>query len=186
MVNIGASIILNAQEIALVSEVGRERNRDNRFSCVQDQLLADTSESVNKDICGVLGEYAFTRLFGLPFDFLTSVRSVENGTDDGDCDLDGLRVDVHTNAARYLPATQRYLLRPFKKAFCCKIDVFALMLDENPKFVFKGFMLKTDLVQERRLVDFGRGASYCARQDELLTLEEVKERLRSVKDYGTA
>lgn len=47
------------------------------------------------------------------------------------------------------------------------VDLFVLMVGEFPTYRCAGFMPSTELLQEKRLRDFGHGPTYAAAQNEL-------------------
>lgn len=100
----------------------------NTFNC-------NTSErsDLELDLQGFGSELAFCKLFNVFPDFTLEPRSAVKGQDNGDCVLDGLRIDVKTT----YKAKDTYYIKARKRG-CA--DVFALMEGIYPSFRLIGLV----------------------------------------------
>jgi hypothetical protein len=84
-----------------------------------------------------------------------------------DCDARGIFVDVkntlYPNGHLIAVATKRH----------GDADVYALMVGEFPRYRFAGCMSAAELFREERRKEFGYGPTPAAKQEELLTWEEI-------------
>ena len=109
------------------------------------------------DLEGYAGEFAFCKIFNT---FPCFARSRLDHQ--GDTMLGEYRIDVKTTSH-----VNGHLIRFIGKHD--SVDYFALMVGSFPCYEFKGFMGASDLLQPRRVMDFGYGKNaYAARQDELV------------------
>jgi hypothetical protein len=173
---IGTSIKLTPVEIRLCEHVTKVRMKTNVQNNVNEKKITK-DQDLEIEIQGYGAELAFCRLFNIFPDTSTHSRSSEEDT--GDATLHcGLSVDV--KATNY-PLGK--LLAPIWKSD--NIDLYALMVGDFPDYTFKGFMLKDELRQDRRVGTLGHGPTYIAHQHELMELEEVlKKRELSERMYS--
>jgi len=168
-------ISLTSVEVKLCEGMGLIRYNQNREAGKSISVISD-DEPIDLDVEGICGEMSFCKLYNLYFDPNQYVRNCWDNTDNGDCKLMGWRVDVKTT--KYNQG--RLLSTNWKSA---NVDVFVLMTGKRPDYVFRGFMLCQDLLQQNRLKKMrGRDVpSYAAEQHELVEFHQLERLLSSVK-----
>lgn len=97
-VRIGAAHVLAPPDVAACVRIGTARNAANARAHKTDQRHSDRS-SLDVSIQGVIGEYVFLRLFGLPVQDTQDTRCRNVLNDTFDATLAGKTVDVKTVAA---------------------------------------------------------------------------------------
>lgn len=164
-INIGDSVTLNDVEQKICKAVANARHKTNRKSNVHNAKVGNQSNE-QTDLDGVSGEMAFCKLADIyPKDiFVIHPKSAKRGSDKkGDVTYLGKTVDIKTTAYR----TGHLLATEGKTP---DVDYFALIIRDRDKYVFKGFMKSTELLEDKRLKLFKKGQkvkSYVASQDEL-------------------
>ena len=173
-----ALINLTSAELQISSFIGRSRNKRNRGAGIYDNAVSDTQII---DIIGAEAELAFAKLGNLyPTDFMIlDLKSKAKGTDDGDLNVDGIRVDVKTT-------THKNGMLISNSKHKSSIDVFALIIKKGENtFQLKGFMTAAELIVKKR---FGKAngklkrPAYVARQDELYCFKTAVEKLKKYLD----
>jgi hypothetical protein len=165
---IGETIVLDANDMTAALKMANER------ISWADKHGADTHvytglNRLANDFEAAAGEIAFCKLFDTTPDYLNSY----DGTDNGDCELDGFRIDVKTaNNTRCLSPR---LLCAASKQIKNKSDFFALMWGLWPKYQFRGFIRASDLFNPSRIVELGYGPSYAAEHWELKEFYAVRQ-----------
>lgn len=165
-VQIGSVVVLNSAEQDICKDIAKLRYTNNRSNGVKNAKMGNQSDEFT-DLEGIASEFAFCKLFNVYPDLLIECRSSIRGEDNGDVILPtGHRVDV--KATKY--PSGKLLAVPWKKP---DVDLFALMVGEFPRYIFKGFMKKDDLLCETRLGNLGHGDTYIAKQNELTDLKGI-------------
>lgn len=159
---IGDVYKLTLEEHADAITLGAQRYKNNRKEGVKDAKVANLHRATSEqdDIDAMGAEIAFARLFGVEYDATVKPRDASH--DDGDCTVNGKRVDVKQTV--YVHGR---LIATKKKALAQKVDYYALMIGAAPEYEFRGFMAKSELIQERRLGSLGYDPTYIATQEEL-------------------
>lgn len=160
---IGQSILLSDVEQRICRHIAKRRHEINRQNGVLNSKKGTQSDELT-DLEGFAGELAFCKMFNVFPDL--EIKVTNQNTDDGDCKLLGLRVDIKTT--KYLNG--RLICSTWKNN---NTDIFALIVGTFPKYTFKGFMSYADLCRPERIKDLGHGNVYCASQDELYEFELV-------------
>ena len=147
------------------------RNQSNRLANVANQKIGDGSE-VSIDFTGLLGEVAFSRIFGLPMDDTIGPRS-------GSVDFvsNGINVEVksskHRNAHLLVPS---YLIGgTYTTKEMCQVYVLMIVNIDNRTVDFAGWTTREKLINDEHLGHF-KGAmrkSFIMHQDDLDQLDEA-------------
>jgi hypothetical protein len=171
---IDSVILLSAFEQDCSKALAARRTSVNDGNGIPDKRVSTKDTRI--EMQGLGGELAFCKLFNVFPDFSLVTPSAEKGTDNGDAILPGgIRVDVKSTDYDdgHLIAT------PAKKN--APIDLFALMVCQYPKYIFKGFMTKSQLLTEDRYSP-DRFHGYAAKQNDLKELFELSHffNLRSI------
>ena len=125
-------VILSKAEQWIASAIAEQRVNSNRAANSFNAKRSDKSD-YEIDLQGFAGELAFCKLMNRFPDFTSDPRSAAKGQDQGDCVVDGFRVDVKT-----LAADKPMLWIKARKRGCA--DLFALMVGSYPEYDFKGFV----------------------------------------------
>lgn len=129
---------LTESEQLIARFVAKQRSTNNRFAGTVNMRKSEMSD-YEIDLQGFAGELAFCRLANVFPDLTVHNRSASKGEDQGDCVLNGQRIDVKTSkkaeAALWVP------LRKLGTA-----DAYALMVGTFPTFKLLG-MANVDLVK---------------------------------------
>lgn len=166
-VKIGQKVELTSSEQLVCKGIAKSRYESNRSASVGNAKIGSQSDEVT-DLEGFAAEMAFCKLFNVYPDFSVQPRSSVAGEDDGDARLrDGRSVDV--KGTKY--PNGKLVAVPWKKP---QVDLFALMVGSFPKYEFKGFMRRDDLLQTARLGTLGYGPTYIAAQKELQPLVNLQ------------
>jgi len=112
------------------------------------------------NINGFGAELAFCKLTDSKFDSTTNPDENHFLKDDAVL-ADGRTVDVKTT--RY--KTGKLIIRVGKEEK--KVDLYALMIGEFPKFTFRGWITYDDVIQDENIEQLPQGKSYVKTQDEL-------------------
>lgn len=191
-VRIGQTYTLTAEETEQSVRIGRERNSKN----VQQQTKNMNFSQRNDDeisIQGVVGELAFSRLFGLPIEIHdTTCRNAHNDTFDATLP-NGWKVDVKTtvrNDAPIIVSTWKRVRPP---------QLYALLILENyedrhkigpnrlPRISFRGFVHSSVILQESNLKTMRNGYThYHWPQDRLQTLDAILENSAVIGSSGSS
>lgn len=165
---IGRYYKLHSSEVRLAKAIAQARFKSNRQAGVTNARVGDQSDDYT-DLHGFGAELAFCHLFNTCPDLTIEPRSSQKGEDaKADTKLfSGHTVDV--KQTKY--TTGRLLAVPWKNY--ASVDLFALMIGEMPYFVFKGFMLSSELISSPRLTDLGHGPTYAATQDLLSDFDNI-------------
>lgn len=148
-------IELNDAEQRLAKYLATARHRNARKKGIVNHRIGPQSDELT-DLEGIAGEIAFCKMMNLYPDL--QIEYVPNY----DCVLpDGTRVDVKTTKYE----NGKLLSAPWKGDK--KIDVFALMIGQMPKYRYAGMMKAEDLFKESKKQNLGHGVVYAANQDEL-------------------
>ena len=86
---------LTESEQLIAKFVAEKRTANNRAAGTGNNRRSDMSD-FEVDLQGFAGELAFCKLANVFPDFTVHNRSAAKGQDNGDCILDGLRIDVKT------------------------------------------------------------------------------------------
>ena len=155
---VGKVISLSEVEQSICKRIAKLRYQNNRAKGVIDRKVGKQSNE-ETDLEGFAAEFAFCKIFNLYPDFTIEPRGTED--DCGDAVLpSGKTVDV--KATKY--PTGRLLAVPWKGD---NVDLYALMVGEFPRYIFKGFMSREELHKAERLGNLGYGETYIAQQHEL-------------------
>lgn len=175
---IGTKILLTPAERLIGLAISDLRSRNNRDTHITSKKISVNFSDIEIDFRGFVSELAFAKLFNLYPDFTIHPRS--SSTDLGDVKLpNGKTVDVKTTDR----PDGRLLAPTWKNA---NVDYYALIIGYYPEFEFKGFMIKEELINPKRLGDLGHGLTYIAEQHELKELHELEGILDSRKYFLTA
>lgn len=179
------SIILNRTETHHAIVIGQRRNEANRQNKSKSALYCKMDDE-DASILGVLGEYAFCKMFGLPLEvYDTTCRNYLNDT--FDCTFPGnIKCDIKTSMEH-----QRALVLPEYKAQHCPM-IYALMIyvnadygmrirdrvyntDHLPELSFRGFATSADLIaHENMRLRRDHRIYYILPQSKLKTWNELK------------
>ena len=160
---INRSVPLNKAEQRLTEYMQKCRQLNKRKHGTHDTKIgAQSNEDTDRD--GFGAELAFCKLFNCYPDLSIEVRSSKAGTDRYDVEYNGWLIDVKTT----IYPGGRLLVVPWKNEGAPP-DYYALMVGQFPTYTFKGFLKASEMLQERRLGDLGRGPTYIAEQRELKT-----------------
>ena len=125
-------ITLTDAEQYVARVIANLRTTNNRKANTHNCNNSDRPD-IELDLEGFAGELAFCRLFNVFPDFTSDNRSALKGQDNGDCVLQGKRIDVKTTNS-----TLGYARVNERKRGCA--DVFAFMHGKFPNFRFIGFV----------------------------------------------
>jgi len=148
---------LTESEQLIAKFVAEQRTTNNRNAGTTNMRKSEMSD-FEIDLQGFGGELAFCRLANVFPDLTVHNRSASKGEDQGDCVLDGQRIDVKTSkkadAALWVP------VRKIGTA-----DAYALMVGEFPTFRLVG-MADVQTVKECKVYN----DSHVVDQDKLVSL----------------
>lgn len=180
-VPIGQTYTLTARETEQCMMIGRERNDKNVQQKTKNMNFSQRNDE-QISVQGVVGELAFSRLFGLPIEiFDTTCRNAYNDTFDAVLP-NGWKVDVKTTVRLDAPiiVSKWKRVRP--------PELYALLILENysdrrnisperlPRVCFKGFVHSGVILQDANLDVMKSGfVHYRWPQEKLKTLEQVIE-----------
>jgi len=181
-VPVGTCYTLSKEEALLCIRVGKRRERNNSLkSKYVRQRFADQTQM---DVQGVIGEYAFCRLFGLPIEiFDCTTRNVDNDTFDATMP-NGWKVDVKTTARldlQLLVSMNKARNPPTLYALMVYKNLFPHFTDEEqvdkqlPTVEFKGFIHYTNILKTNNIKKLGRTnmLKYAASQERLVCFEDI-------------
>ena len=161
IVPINTEVVLDEIEQLISKAIAKKRYENNRKKNIEDKKIGKQTNAAT-DIEGFGAEMAFCKLFNVFPDFSVFVRSTKS--DKGDAELHVINGVVDVKSTKYLDG--RLLTPDYKEKGV--VDLYALMIGEFPKYVFKGFMTSAELMQDHRIGDMGYGKkSYIAAQSEL-------------------
>lgn len=172
-------IYLTADETRIATWLGKSRNESNRAAQVADARVGTGQTSLQIDILGACGEFAFCKLFNIWPDLTIGPRQTSwvGDTQLRVDDFNIVPVDVKTTGHR-----DGQLLATLNHTRSNSPLLFALMVansGETGGFIFGGFALAYDLLHPSRIVDLGYGPTYAMNQNELMrSLIDVKMALR--------
>jgi hypothetical protein len=161
---IGTKVRLGSEEQALCRYIAKKRSENNRACNVTNNNFTNGMSDFECDLQGFGGEMAFCKLFNSYPDLQIGARSAQ--TDDGDCTVSGLRIDVKTRRRH----DGDLLVNSTKKP---TVFAYALMTGTFPEFVFRGVFIALSLMKPERLIRMPGGMSYRAHQSELLMLSDA-------------
>ena len=179
-------IRLNRDELRVAKGLGTLRNQSNRKANVDDAVVGSDGDSVEIDVLGTQGEFAFCKLFNTWPDLTIGPRQTSpvGDTQLRIADFDIVPVDVKTTRHR-----DGQLLATLNHTLSNSPLLFALMVahsGETGGFIFGGFALAYDLLHPSRIVDLGYGPTYAMNQNELMqSLINVKMALRERRTSGS-
>lgn len=124
-------ITLTESEQMIVNYVAKCRNEANIANGSHKRGAASTMTGFEIDQQGFGGELAFCKAMNVFPDFTVFCRSAAKGEDNGDCTVQGLRIDVKTSKK----ATSALWVKEGKKG-CA--DAFALVTGTFPTFTVVG------------------------------------------------
>ena len=161
---IGTRIELNDVEIRICKHTGKRRYNSNVESNANNARIGDLDD-LEMNIEGFAGEMAFAKVFNLYPDFTIEPRTSEE--DEGDFKLEGKKIDVKTT--KYIQGSLAAPVWSGKKV----AEIYGLLVGKMPHYIFKGFMSKEELLQQKRIGTLGHGDTFLAEQNELKELDEV-------------
>jgi hypothetical protein len=141
----------------IVNYVAKCRNEANIANGSHKRGAASTMTGFEIDQQGFGGELAFCKAMNVFPDFTVFGRSAAKGEDDGDCTVQGLRIDVKTSKK----PTSALWVKEGKEG-CA--DAFALVTGTFPTFTVVGLVMTGDVFQEAHKV----GDCYVVNQNKLL------------------
>lgn len=148
---------LNEAEQRLCHHIAKKRYNINREGGVEDKKKGDQSNYFT-DLNGFGGELAFCKMLNLYPD--TEVKITSQKTDQGDCIINGMRVDVKTT--KY--SSGKLIAAKWKAD---NVDAYALITGEFPTYTFRGYATREALFQKENLQDLGKGELYALTQKQL-------------------
>ena len=161
---INSEIVLSLHEQKICEYIAKKRYEINRQNNVENKKIGDQDDDFT-DTNGFGGEFAFCKLFNVMPDFI--VKVTQSNKNDYDAIIyNSIKVDVKTT--KYYSG--KLLVAKWKVD---EVDVYALMVGEMPKYIFKGFILREELIKDTRLEQMKNGLSYVARQYELKEIQEL-------------
>lgn len=176
---IGKRIYLTASDLKFCIDIGKQRNAQNVLENKRNMRYSRDSDDIIS-IRGVVGEYAFNKLFGLSQDSLcdTHCRNVQTDVDQ-DATLDDLKIDI--KCTYWTPAPIKVMKHKRKYS----ANLYALMIihrdpgchteyeySDKVWCEFKGFVHPDVLFDSYNLTQDGR--YYVVAQDKLVELEHAK------------
>ena len=161
---IGTKIVLTPVEQKICEYIGIKRYNINRQKGVTDKKIGKEDNHF-MDVNGFGGEFAFCKLFNIMPDFLVQVTQT-NKNDYDAIVFNCIKVDVKTTDV----LKGRLLAARWKVD---EVDCYALMVGTMPNYTFKGFMLREDLKQDKRIGSLGYSKGYIAEQSELKELHDL-------------
>jgi hypothetical protein len=180
----GTTFSFNKEEVEACIRVSKQRTGKNRAGNVKDANFSGRNGE-DIDLQGVLGEYAFCKLFGLPIEiFDTTCRSASNDTFDARLP-NGFTVDIKTTIkldASILVSVWKNKNPPDCYALMIytngskELDRNAMLTTNLPVLEFKGFVMSKHILQPQTLITMGRGdcfTHYSWPQEKLVTFEEL-------------
>ncbi|MCK5018703.1 MAG: hypothetical protein KAS32_16700 [Candidatus Peribacteraceae bacterium] len=170
----GGSVNLEEFEQKLCRVISKYRFESNRSHGVKNAKIGKQDNEFT-DLEGIGAEIAFCKLFNVyPSESLKIAPvSSTTGNDKGDAILPfDLVIDI--KATKY--PNGKLLAVPWKTGK--GIDYYALMIGEFPSYIFKGFMHRDELINNKRKGDLGHGETYIAEQHELIDFCDVIELLK--------
>jgi len=164
----GISVSLTHEESLICRLIAFAKAKESRLTETKESKLS-SADGIELDYLGFSGEFAFCKIFNLMPDFTTHVKSSKDGTDLGDCVLNGMKIDVKTTSNSF------GCLRVLKWKKPNSVDVYALMTRESDfVYTFRGFVSSKEVFKQDRLNSSTYPNCYVVEQYELLELEEVK------------
>ena len=171
---INTKIVLTPEEQMICEHIGIRRYNINRQKGVTDKKIGKENNYF-MDINGFGGEFAFCKLFNLMPDFLVQVTQT-NKNDYDAIIFNCIKIDVKTT-----PVIAGKLVTPLWKVD--EVDCYALIVGEIPNYTFKGFMLREDLKQDKRIGSLGYDKGYIAEQNQLKELHDLYELDKIINTY---
>lgn len=158
--NYGDSYELNFKQQQIILNMADEIAKQDR-SYFENNFKRDKSMDLAvMNINGFGAELAFCRLTDSKFDSTTIAKENHFLKDDAVL-ADGRTVDVKTTVYK----TGKLLIRFGKEDK--KVDLYALMIGEFPKYTFRGWISYDDIINQENIVEFPQGKSYVKTQQEL-------------------
>lgn len=158
-------VVLTRSEVRICEWLGEQRLVINKKRGIKDARIGPQS-SLQIDIDGLKGEFAFAKIFNLWPDMQLSQRPLH----DVMSPLGG--IDVKTT--RY----QSGKLLASRKKQEIPADWYALMwLEDDQTLHFVGAATADQLLNDSNLLDLGHGAGYALEQSQLVQPEEFKDLL---------
>lgn len=153
-------VLLSIEEIAYIQDIAYQRNENKKKGNVKDRKFAGNLSSLDVNIYGCAGEYAFAKWEGVEFD--DSIHNKRGGHDA--IDKRGRKVDVKHSRTNYMGAYGG------KKLGQC--DIFVFVQGDFPMFRMVGWCYEEELINEDNYGDwYGEGNfTYRLHKDELRSM----------------
>lgn len=148
------SIELTQAEMDMCIVLAAQRNMVARGNGVKDRQMGKQS-AFDTDYIGMVGEFAFCKMFNIFPDLAASPRSGSC-----DCTYKGYRIDVKTTTYK-----TGQLLATLKENH--DVDRYVLAIVDDKTVVFPGWASKEDLIREENIRDLGHGSGYVLSQEQL-------------------
>lgn len=160
MIEAGLKHILIESDQEIIRKMAKEISDQGRLHFVNNFKVNKELELLEMNTNGFGAELAFCNMAGAEFD--SSTNGSESHFKKVDCTLPDKRtVDVKTTVY----TTGKLFIRCGKEA--TKVDIFVLMTGKFPVFTFRGWANYSELVDPKKIRDFGYIKSYCLEQHEL-------------------
>jgi len=158
--NYGDSYELNLKQQQIILNMADEIAKQDRSYFELNFKKDKSMDLAIMNINGFGAELAFCILTNSKFDSTTNPDENHFLKDDAVL-RDGRTVDVKTTVYK----TGKLMIRYGKEDK--KVDLYALMVGEFPKYTFKGWISYDDIIKQQNIVEFTQGKSYVKTQEEL-------------------
>jgi len=158
--NYGDSYELNFKQQQIILNMADEIAKQDRSYFELNFKKDKSMDLAIMNINGFGAELAFCILTNSKFDNTTNPDENHFLKDDAVL-RDGRTVDVKTTVYK----TGKLMIRYGKEDK--KVDLYALMVGEFPKYTFKGWISYDDIIKQQNIVELPQGKSYVKTQEEL-------------------
>jgi hypothetical protein len=158
--NYGDSYELNQKEQQIIIDMASRIGNQDRSYFENNFKRDKTMDLGTMNLNGFGAELAFCILTNSEFDSTTNPDENHFLKDDAVL-ADGRTVDVKTTKYK----TGKLIIRCGKEEK--KVDLYALMIGEFPKFTFRGWISYNDIIQDENITQLPQGKSYVKTQSEL-------------------
>jgi hypothetical protein len=158
--NYGDSYELNFKQQQIIINMADEIAKQDRSYFELNFKRDKSMDSAIMNINAFGAELAFCCLTNSKFDSTTIAKENHFLKDDAVL-ADGRTVDVKNTVYK----TGKLLIRYGKEEK--KVDLYALMIGEFPKYTFRGWISYDDIIKKENIVELPKGKSYVKKQEEL-------------------
>ena len=158
--NYNDSYTLNQEEQDLIKNMATTITNQDSSYFTNNFKRDQTMDFYDMNLNGFGAELAFCNLTFSEFDSTTNPNQNHFLKDDAVL-ADGRTVDVKTTVYK----TGKLLIRCGKEDK--KVDLYALMIGEFPKYTFRGWIAYDDIIDQENIVELPQGKSYVKTQQDL-------------------